>query len=154
MISELETIDTKFGIATLTNKGYYMITSSKEGNRCKLVHRLVWEDFYGKDIPNGHTMHHLNGNKLDNRIQNLQCVKDSEHRRFHKKGKNHHNAKYTIWDNTYINYQKTHMCKSGKEPKPLKCFQLKHKGKKIPIGLFNEWISIDIINDFIEEEVN
>lgn len=52
---------------------------------CKtiLIHRLVWEEEKGK-IPEGMIIHHKNGNKKDNRIENLQLVNRSEHRNIHK----------------------------------------------------------------------
>lgn len=97
-------IKTKFGNAKIHKRGYYVITSAKEGNHMKYLHRLVWEDWYGRPVPEGYDIHHLNGIKTDNRIQNLQCVERSAHRRFHtqnmsdetrkkisesKKGENH-----------------------------------------------------------------
>lgn len=69
----------------MDSQGYYQISSSKEGNKGKKLHRLIWEDFYNKKIPDGYVIHHLNGNKLDNRIQNLQCVGRSNHIIFHNK---------------------------------------------------------------------
>ena len=45
-------------------------------------HRFVWMLNHGK-IPEGYVIHHKNGDKLDNRIENLECVKDSEHRQLH-----------------------------------------------------------------------
>lgn len=37
---------TKYGNAKIGNMGYYVITSYKEGNHRKLLHRLIWEDFW------------------------------------------------------------------------------------------------------------
>lgn len=81
-------METKFGTATINN-GYYQISTRKEGNHKKYLHILVWEDFYGKSIPEGYVIHHLNRDKTDNRIQNLQCCKASEHTRFHGKDTKH-----------------------------------------------------------------
>jgi hypothetical protein len=39
----------------------------------KLVHRLLWESVYGS-IPEGYELDHINGNRKDNRIDNLRCV--------------------------------------------------------------------------------
>ena len=81
-----ETLHTKFGNARV-NQGYYVITSRKEGNNNKALHRLIFEDFYGVEIPKGYSVHHKNGNKLDNCILNLQLLSESEHHRHHQKGK-------------------------------------------------------------------
>lgn len=41
-------------------------------------HRYVWEQTHGK-IPKGWVVHHLNGNKLDNRLENLIAVPRTHH---------------------------------------------------------------------------
>lgn len=47
-----------------------------------MEHRLVlWEA--GIEIPDGHHVHHLNGDKTDNRIENLTVVSASDHQREH-----------------------------------------------------------------------
>lgn len=43
-------------------------------------HRLVWASAHGA-IPKGKELHHLNGDKLDNRLENLQLVKKTSHPR-------------------------------------------------------------------------
>jgi len=45
----------------------YLVTSYK--NKTKYIHRIVWELFYG-DIPNGMTADHIDGNKINNKIEN------------------------------------------------------------------------------------
>ena len=55
------------------------------GKPCSiLVHRKVWIDNNG-EIPKGFVIHHINGNKKDNRIENLQCISRREHRFLHMK---------------------------------------------------------------------
>lgn len=76
-------LNTKFGIAKLDNNGYYWITSRKEGNHNKFLHRLIWEDFYGFKIPKGFHIHHKNGIKTDNCILNLQLVREYDHYLLH-----------------------------------------------------------------------
>jgi hypothetical protein len=49
----------------------------------KLLHRLIWEHYNGT-IPKGYIIHHKNGNKLNNSIDNLQCMSQSEHCRLHR----------------------------------------------------------------------
>ena len=63
-------------------------------------------------------------------------------------------AKYDLWDNSYIHYHKGAMLRDNTKMNPRKCFNLKHNGKNMKIGYFNEWISIEIINDIINEETN
>ena len=46
-------------------------------------HRIVWIKHNG-EIPEGHLIHHDNGIKDDNRIENLRCVTYSEHAKIHK----------------------------------------------------------------------
>ncbi len=42
-------------------------------------HILVWEETYGKPLPKGYAVHHLNGVKGDNRPTNLVAMKRGEH---------------------------------------------------------------------------
>lgn len=79
---------TKFGRAYIGNHGYYQITSSKEGNHNKLLHRLIYEDFYG-EIPKQYHIHYKNGNKLDNCILNLQLISIENHHSLHGSEYNH-----------------------------------------------------------------
>jgi endogenous inhibitor of DNA gyrase (YacG/DUF329 family) len=42
------------------------------------LHRQVWRDANGP-IPDGHHIHHIDGNPLNNSLDNLQCVTVKEH---------------------------------------------------------------------------
>jgi hypothetical protein len=48
--------------------------------RCRA--HLVWEETYGP-IPIGHMIHHENEDKQDDRLENLRCMTNSEHARYH-----------------------------------------------------------------------
>lgn len=78
-------LPTKFGTATLgkTDK-YFRITSNKEGNINKLLHRLIYEDYYGVTLLDETIIHHIDENKLNNRIDNLVAVSKTEHAYIHK----------------------------------------------------------------------
>lgn len=78
------TIKTKYGTATLSKNGYFELTTS-QGGKSRLLHKRIWEDFYNKKVPDSYVIHHMNGDKTDNRIQNLQCCSRSNHIKFHAK---------------------------------------------------------------------
>ena len=46
---------------------------------------LVMEQFLGRPLLREEHIHHKNGNKLDNRIENLQIMSNSEHLKLHHK---------------------------------------------------------------------
>lgn len=48
-------------------------------------HRVIWESKYGK-IPKGYNIHHKNGNKIDNKIQNLELLHIGKHNKKHNRG--------------------------------------------------------------------
>lgn len=60
--------------------GYRVI---RKNGKLSASHRLVWEAANGP-IPVGHVIHHINGNKLDNRLENLQCLSLAEHMKVHR----------------------------------------------------------------------
>ena len=78
-------LHTKFGIASI-DKGYYRISKGNKSNYKKYLHRLIFEDFYGCEIPEGFVVHHKDGNKLNNCILNLQLMSEFEHLSIHHKG--------------------------------------------------------------------
>ncbi len=73
-----EVLNSKYGTAKIDRGKYYRISSGKEGNNGKYLHRLLFEEFYG-EIPDGFIVHHKNGNRFDNCILNLQLMKKSTH---------------------------------------------------------------------------
>ena len=54
--------------------GYYISTSR--------LHRRIWQDHFG-EIPEGHHIHHRNGDGTDNRIENLECIDKKSHHKMH-----------------------------------------------------------------------
>lgn len=62
----------------VTNFGYRRIMC--KDRKLRFEHVLVWEQHHGP-VPPGKEIHHINGNKLDNRIENLKLVSRLEHKR-------------------------------------------------------------------------
>jgi len=64
-------------------RGYRMI---RVGNKFREEHLVVWERHNGKK-PKGFDIHHINFDKLDNRIENLQILRHGEHTILHNSKK-------------------------------------------------------------------
>lgn len=52
----------------------YLIVSSQGTGRSSLVHRLIMEDALGRPLEKWEQVHHRNGVKADNRLENLEIV--------------------------------------------------------------------------------
>ena len=64
---------------------YYISGVKLHGHKYMiLVHRIIWNIHYGK-IPKGMIIDHINNDSLDNRIENLQCITQSENIKRNKK---------------------------------------------------------------------
>jgi hypothetical protein len=66
---------------------YSVVHFVKDGKRYKrFVHRLVWEN-WGGDIPEGYEINHLDFNKSNNCISNLECITRQENIRHYLENK-------------------------------------------------------------------
>ena len=71
------------GYAT-THNGYQMrFCSGDRKSGYMLIHRAMMEEKIGRKLNPNEIVHHINGNKTDNRIENLQIMSKSDHARLH-----------------------------------------------------------------------
>ena len=65
-------------------KGGYVCGGYKKIGRRQYSH-IIAEKMIGRSIRDDEVVHHINGNKLDNRPDNLKVMTRSEHVSFHQK---------------------------------------------------------------------
>lgn len=67
----------------IARQGYIMMKNPqpnpKQGFEYILEHRYIWEQAHGQLIPNGWHIHHLNGIRSDNRVENLVPIAPANH---------------------------------------------------------------------------
>lgn len=62
----------------ISRKGY------RRNNRTGIFeHVEVWERHHGQSVPDGHQIHHVDGDKLNNDPSNLLAVTPTDHKRIH-----------------------------------------------------------------------
>ena len=87
-------METKYGNGNQRTDGYIQITSGPY--KGKLLHRLIYEEIYGS-IPEGFSIHHIDGDKTNNNPGNLMLLSKSNHHKLHMNKTNH-----PRWDNGLI----------------------------------------------------
>lgn len=95
-------------LSNVNSKGGYLsvVLVSRQNKRSTRIHRLVYETFIG-DIPEGRKnhIHHINGNKQYNRVENLTLNTAKEHNLIHSK-ENPHKNDGMIHYNKYVKTRK------------------------------------------------
>ena len=69
------------GYGYITKKGYHRVWDAEQ-KKYRFEHNIVWEKNYGK-IPQGMQVHHIDGNKQNNNIENLKLIDALTHKRLH-----------------------------------------------------------------------
>lgn len=59
----------KRGEGNITNEGYRRI---QKNNKMKYEYRMVMEEYLGRELLPEENVHHISGDRLDNRIENLE----------------------------------------------------------------------------------
>lgn len=71
---------------SLMGSGKYYLASHKSNEdrkKAKGLHVAVWEYHNQKEVPKGFHVHHIDGNNLNNSIENLEILSVKEHRKKH-----------------------------------------------------------------------
>lgn len=64
--------------------GYIVLNKTQDGRKQVKLHRYIMEQSLKKHLSSQEIVHHINHDKLDNRIENLQVVTRREHNQLHK----------------------------------------------------------------------
>lgn len=75
-------IYTKYGKAYL-DKGYYRIRDKNSKYNNKALHRIIYEEHHKCTILPNYVIHHKDGNKVNNNINNLILMSNSDHSKLH-----------------------------------------------------------------------
>ncbi len=83
-INKLEKSPCWNGGETTTAKGF--IYKTLDNGQKILKHRYVMEQHLGRKLFSSEAVHHINGDKKDNRIENLKVMEHGEHTTYHHTG--------------------------------------------------------------------
>ena len=61
---------------------YYLNSKHSKGNN-KRLHVAVWEHYNEQPVPDGCEIHHIDRDKFNNDISNLNCMTQKDHREYH-----------------------------------------------------------------------
>ena len=132
--NNLSTIHTKYGTAVLSRNGYYRISSRKEGNKNKSLHRLIFEDYNECTLDKNDIIHHIDGDRLNNHPANLICMSKKAHSILH----NSSPKGYKI-------------IKDGKSPEGKQLYTIVYNGKRVKSSIFKDKLE-EHLKELIGEE--
>lgn len=65
-----------------SHRSYYSPNASARRRGIQALHQEIWKAHHGP-IPDGHHIHHIDGNPLNNAIENLACLPAKQHLECH-----------------------------------------------------------------------
>lgn len=68
----------------INDRGYLMISIGQ--GKYGYAHRIEMEKYLGRELKKEEIVHHINGDRLDNRIENLEIMTLGNHSRLHQTG--------------------------------------------------------------------
>jgi hypothetical protein len=83
-------------IKTYIKNGYILEFDARHA-RYIPQHRLIWERCYNAELLPWVEIHHKNGDRIDNRIENLEPLSTSRHIGLHKIGNRNNKGKKGFW---------------------------------------------------------
>lgn len=72
------------------NGKYHRLSKGKDDNGKRIFideHRYIMQQFLGRKLKENEVVHHIDGNKSNNNIENLQLMIKEEHSRYHAKNR-------------------------------------------------------------------
>ena len=85
MAKQRANFNPKSGFVTGVNKSGYQTYKDPSTGTWQSVHKRVAEKMVGGPIGSGREVHHIDGDKNNNRPSNLRIVSKDEHRHLHGK---------------------------------------------------------------------
>lgn len=139
------------------NTGYYLCTKKTDAGKRERLHVYVWRKANGS-IPDGYHVHHVDGNKRNNEINNLAAMPGISHVSFHGKelwDKNHERMSQIVRDNAVPAAKEWHGSPEGKawhadhmretmarlEKKEYACQRCGRTFKALPVGMEKKFCS-------------